>query len=71
MSAFKKMASALPDTISLNLADWGNTISFRTRAEPILDLKVFDLLSRAAAQRQQLKLTYRKPGQRATEIRGG
>ncbi|HUC83658.1 MAG TPA: WYL domain-containing protein [Candidatus Acidoferrales bacterium] len=69
VSAFNKMASALPDTISLNLADWGNTISFRTRAEPILDLKVFDLLSRAAAQRQQLKLTYRKPARRETETR--
>jgi len=69
VSAFSKMAASLPDTISLNLADWGNTISFRTRAEPILDLKVFDTLSRAAAQRRQLRLTYRKPGQRDTEIR--
>jgi predicted DNA-binding transcriptional regulator YafY len=69
VSAFQKMASALPDTISLNLADWGNTISFRTRAEPILNLKTFDLLSRATAQRQQLQLSYRKPGQRETEAR--
>ena len=69
VSAFQKMASSLPDTISLNLADWGSTISFRTRAEPILDLKTFDVLSRAAAQRQQLKLSYRKPGQRETESR--
>ncbi len=69
VSAFQKMASALPDTISLNLADWGNTISFRTRAEPILDLKTFELLSRASAQRQQLKLLYRKPGRRETEER--
>ncbi len=31
LSAFKKMAASLPDTVSLNLADWEQTISFRTR----------------------------------------
>jgi len=31
--AIKKMEQALPDTISLNLADIEQTISFRTRAE--------------------------------------
>ena len=61
------MEQALPDTISLNLADIGQTISFRTRAEPILDLKIFDALAKAVAQRQQLELHYRKPGQAETE----
>jgi proteasome accessory factor B len=69
LSAIKKMEQALPDTISLNLADVGRTISFRTRAEPILDLKIFDALARAVAQRQQLELHYRKPGQVKTEPR--
>jgi predicted DNA-binding transcriptional regulator YafY len=69
ISAFKKMAASLPDTVSLNIADWEQTISFRTRAEPILNLETFDALSKAAAQRTQLQLTYRKPGQRATELR--
>src|ERR1700690_198078 len=69
LSAIKKMEQALPDTISLNLADIGQTISFRTRAEPILDLKIFDALAKAAAQRQQLELFYRKPGQAKTEAR--
>jgi proteasome accessory factor B len=69
VSAFKKMAASLPDTVSLNLADWERTISFRTRAEPILNLEIFDALAQAAAQRKQLQLTYRKPGQRATELR--
>ncbi len=63
------MEQALPDTISLNLADIEQTISFRTRAEPILDLKIFDALAKAVAQRQQLELHYRKPGQRKTEPR--
>src|ERR1022692_848664 len=47
LSAFKKMAAALPDTVSLNLADWERTISFRTRAEPILNLEIFDILAKA------------------------
>lgn len=69
ISAFQKMSSSLPDTISLNVADWEQTISFRTRAEPLLNLETFDILAKAAAQRTQLKLTYRKPGQRETEER--
>src|SRR5450755_3410495 len=65
LSAIRKMEQALPDTISLNLADIGQTISFRTRAEPILNLEIFDALAKAVAQRQQLELHYRKPGQPA------
>jgi predicted DNA-binding transcriptional regulator YafY len=65
LSAIKKMEQALPDTISLNLADIEQTISFRTRAEPILNLEIFDTLAKAVAQRQQLELHYRKPGQAA------
>jgi predicted DNA-binding transcriptional regulator YafY len=69
LSAIKKMEQSLPDTISLNLADVGQTISFRTRVEPILDLKIFDALARAVAQRQQLELDYRKPGAGKSEAR--
>ena len=65
LSALRKMEQALPDTISLNLADIEQTISFRTRAEPILNLEIFDVLAKAVAQRQQLELHYRKPGQKA------
>jgi len=69
LSAIRKIEQSLPDTISLNLADVEQTISFRTRAEPILNLKVFDALAKAAARRQQLKLTYRKPGRPQSELR--
>jgi len=65
LSAIRKMEQALPDTISLNLADVEQTISFRTRAEPILDLEVFEVLANAVAGRWQLELHYRKPGQKA------
>lgn len=69
LSALKKMSASLPDTISLHLADWEQTISFRTRAEPVVDLKIFDALGKAVAQRQQMELTYRKAGQREPELR--
>lgn len=69
LSAIKKMEQSLPDTISLNLADVGQTISFRTSVEPILELKTFDLLARAVAQRQQLEMDYRKPGAAKPEAR--
>jgi predicted DNA-binding transcriptional regulator YafY len=69
LSAIKKMEEALPDTISLNLADIEQTISFRTRAEQILDLKIFDVLAKAAARREQIELAYRKPGQTKPETR--
>ncbi len=69
LSAIKKMEQALPDTISLNLADVEQTISFRTRAEQILDLEIFDALAKAAARREQIELAYRKPGQARPEAR--
>src|SRR5438105_1736814 len=69
LSAFKKMAASLPDTISLNLADWEQTISFRTSAEPILNLQIFDALAKATAQKKQIDLAYRKPGQPKPEQR--
>jgi predicted DNA-binding transcriptional regulator YafY len=69
LSAFRKMEQSLPDTISLNISEIENAISFQTRAEPIQDLQVFDTLARATANHQQLELTYRKPGQKQTEQR--
>lgn len=69
LSAIRKIEQSLPDTISLNLADIEQTISFRTRAEPILNLEVFDTLAKATAGRRQLELTYRKAGSAQGETR--
>ena len=69
LSAIRKIEQSLPDTISLNLADIEQTISFRTRAEPILNLEIFDVLAKATASRRQLELTYRKAGNREGETR--
>jgi predicted DNA-binding transcriptional regulator YafY len=69
LSAIRKIEQSLPDTISLNLADIEQTISFRTRAEPILDLEIFDALAKATAHRRQIELSYRKAGSRQSEAR--
>ena len=62
LSAIQKMEQSLPDTISLNLAEIEQTISFRTRVEQNLNLEIFDTLAKATAHRRQVEMTYRKPG---------
>ena len=69
LSAIKKMTQSMPETISLDLSEAQQAISFSTRAEPILDLEIFDLVARATSQRQQLAIEYRKPGQTKAEER--
>lgn len=69
LSAIKKLEQGLPETISLSLSDIHQTISFRTRAEAVLDLEAFDRLARATAKLKQLELEYRKPGQARAERR--
>ena len=69
LSAFKKMAASLPDTVSVNLSDWEQTIAFHTSAEPVLNLELFDALAKATTHRQQVTLTYRKPGRQEHECR--
>jgi len=69
LSAIQKLEKSLPDTVSLSLDGVGQSISFRTRAEPILNLEVFDALAKATTHRQQLELSYRKPGQSQAETR--
>lgn len=69
VSAFKKLCSSLPDSISLHLADWDKAVSFRNRAEPVFNLEVFDAIARATARSQQIEITYRKPGRSDCETR--
>ncbi len=68
-TAFKKLEKSLPDTVSLNLAEWTQTISFRTTAEPNVDIGIIDILAQSAASGRTLKLIYRKPGDAEPEER--
>ena len=69
MGAIKKLTESLPDTISLDVSDVEQTISFLTRAEPVLNLEVFEALAKGTTRRKQLEITYRKPGQTEPELR--
>ena len=69
VSALKKMAAQFSDTVSFNIAEWDQTISFRTSAEPNLNLEVLDALAKATAARKQIRFNYRKPGQQRPEPR--
>lgn len=69
VSALKKMSQGLPETVSITFSEWDDSISFRTTAEPVIDLGLFDDLARATARREQLRLSYRKPGGKADECR--
>ncbi len=69
LSAIQKLKQSLNNSISFNLKEIDYGFSFQTRAEPILDLKIFDTLAKAVARREQLELNYRKPGARNPEAR--
>jgi predicted DNA-binding transcriptional regulator YafY len=69
LSAIRKMEQSLPDTISLSIAGIDQTFSFSTRAEPILNMEIFDALSKAATARKQVQIGYRKPGEKQIEQR--
>jgi predicted DNA-binding transcriptional regulator YafY len=69
LSAFQKISQSLPDTISLNLNSWDDSISFRTSTEQVLNLGIFDTLARATARRERMIIFYRKPGRKTGEAR--
>jgi proteasome accessory factor B len=62
LAALRKLERSLPDTVSLNLRDWDQTISFRSSTEPMEDVPLIDALAKAAAEREELRILYRKPG---------
>lgn len=69
LSAFKKMASALPDTISLHASEWEKAISFRIKQVPLVDLEIFEAVASAVANKKQIEIQYKKPGASAPETR--
>lgn len=70
VGALRKLEQALPDTVSLNLAEWDQAISFHTTSEPLQQVPpILEALTRAAQKRDQLRLRYRKPGAKQVEER--
>jgi proteasome accessory factor B len=68
-SALHKISQSLPDTISLQLSDWDQSIAFRSHAVPVQNLDIFDTLARATSGRKQIEIVYRKPGRAEAETR--
>ncbi|MGC8828149.1 MAG: helix-turn-helix transcriptional regulator [Verrucomicrobiia bacterium] len=69
ISAFKKMASALPEEISLHISDWEQAISFQLRQTPVINLEIFEKIASAVSSKKQLEILYKKPGQITPETR--
>jgi predicted DNA-binding transcriptional regulator YafY len=69
LNAIEKIKQSLQNTISLNFTEIEQTFSFSNRAEQILDMGVFDSIAKATTHRQQMEISYRKPGQKETEAR--
>lgn len=69
LTALKKLEGSLPETVSLNLTEWTQSISFRTTAEPRSDPGIIEVLAGAAASGRQLRIGYRKPGGKEPEER--
>ncbi len=70
VGALRKLEQALPDAVSLNLAQWEQAITFRTTSEPLVSVPpILEALTRAAQKRERLRIRYRKPGTREPEER--
>lgn len=69
ISAFRKISTSLPETVSVHLDDWEQTISFRLSAEPVISLEIFQKLASATAAKKQLRILYKKPGVSTAEER--
>lgn len=70
VGALRKLEQALPDAVSLNLAQWEQAITFRTTSEPLVNVPpILEALTRAAQKRERLRMRYRKPGTRDAEER--
>ena len=70
VGALRKLEQALPDAVSLNLAQWEQAITFRTTSEPLVSVPpILESLTRAAQKRERLRIRYRKPGNREPEER--
>src|SRR5690606_10549890 len=68
-TAFDKLTAGLGDTISFNAGAGLTDISFNAVGQTETDIKLFEALSRALANRRQVEFDYRKPGATSPERR--
>ncbi len=68
-SAFDKMTEIMPESVTLNLDDWSQSVTFRSSAIPNQDIETFDILARGVTQQRQIEILYRKPRVKKPEKR--
>ena len=67
--AFQKLAGQLDDRERFTLQNLDEVLSFRPLAPNDADLRLFERVSRAVAERQALGFQYRKPGEKTAAAR--
>lgn len=68
-SAFDKMSEMMPESVTLNLDDWSQSVTFRSSSIPNQDIETFDILARGVTQQRQIEILYRKPRVKKPEKR--
>ena len=67
--AFDKISDMMPESVSINLDDWGQSVTFRSTGIPRQDIDTFDILARGVTQQRQMEISYRKPRVKKAEKR--
>ncbi len=68
-NAFNKLSASLPDTITANLTELSDTISFKHGRLSKLDEETLKIAIKGALEKRVLKFHYKKPGDGALEER--
>ena len=68
-TAFNKIAASLPDTITANLADLSETVSFKQSRQSRIDENLLNAAIKAAMNRTTIEFDYKKPGETAPKKR--
>lgn len=68
-TAFNKLSASLPDTITANLTELSDTISFKHGRLSNLDEDTLKLAIKSALEKHVLKFNYKKPGGEASQAR--
>jgi len=68
-NAFNKIAASLPDTITANLADLSETVSFKQSRQSLVDEGLLNIAIKSAMNRNTVTFEYKKPGGAKAENR--
>lgn len=66
---FDKISDMMPESVTINLDDWGQSVTFRNTGIPKQNIDTFDILARGVIRQRQMEILYRKPGAKKAEKR--